>query len=98
MKAASVLMGEALNGPDERSLYLCVFGQCLPCLTNIKPFFPYDSKCQTVLEPADWCLWEVALYVLADKMLKVEESSIVKECYLNRSVTLRQRYKYVFVS
>lgn len=53
---------------------LCLFVQRLPCLTSTKPFFKYDSQCQTVLESADWCLWEVMLYVLANKELKIESN------------------------
>lgn len=55
---------------------LCVFVQFLPCLTSIEPLFQYDSKCQTELMSADWCLWEVVLYLLAKKELELEESSL----------------------
>lgn len=34
-------------------MWTCVFVQCLLCLTSIKPFFEFDSKCQTMLISTD---------------------------------------------
>lgn len=65
--------------PRRLDVFFCLFVLHSLSLTITKPFFQRYGQCQTVLASTVWCLWEVVLSLLANKVPQLEELSTVTE-------------------